>query len=79
MRVSDVLSSKGSATVHTIAPEATVSDLLEAFATHDIGALVVSEDGSTMVWIVSERDLARKLRHVSDARSQRQAPLSVPA
>lgn len=69
MRVSDVLSSKGSTTVHTITPEATVSDLLEAFATHDVGALVVSEDGATMVGIVSERDVVRKLRHMSDARS----------
>lgn len=69
MRVSDVLSSKGSSTVHTIGPEATVADLLEAFATHDVGALVVSEDGASMVGIVSERDVVRKLRHVPDARS----------
>lgn len=69
MRVSDVLWSKGSATVHTITPDATVSDLLDAFATHDVGALVVSEDGATMAGIVSERDVVRKLRDVPDARS----------
>ena len=69
MRVSEVLSSKGSSTVHTIGPDATVADPLEAFATHDVGALVVSEDGSTMVGIVSERDVVRKLRDVDDARA----------
>lgn len=69
MRVSDVLSSKGSSTVHTIGSDATVADLLEAFAAHDVGALVVSEDGSTIVGIVSERDVVRKLRDVDDARA----------
>lgn len=66
MRVSDVLSSKGSSQVHTITPDATVSELLDAFAEHDIGALVVSEDGSSMLGIVSERDVVRKLRGVDD-------------
>ena len=45
MRVSDVLTSKGSTTVFTIEPSATVSDLLDALAEHDVGALVVSPDG----------------------------------
>ncbi len=69
MRVSDVLSSKGSSTVHTIGPDASVRELLDAFAVHDVGALVVSEDGRSILGIVSERDVVRKLRDVEDARS----------
>lgn len=69
MNVRDVLASKGSSAVFTIRPDATVSDLLEAFAEHNIGALVVSLDGRTMLGIVSERDVVRKLRTVADARN----------
>jgi CBS domain-containing protein len=66
MRVSDVLSSKGSATIYTIPPEATLSDLLDALAEHNVGALVVSRDGTTMLGIVSERDIVRKIRDFDD-------------
>ena len=65
MRVSDVLSSKGSDQVFTIDPTATVSDLLDAFAAHDVGALVVADD-SGMLGVVSERDVVRKLRGVAE-------------
>jgi len=66
MRVSDVLSSKGSTTIYTIRPEATVSDLLDALAEHNVGALVVSHDGTSMLGIVSERDIVRKIRNFDD-------------
>lgn len=62
MRVSDVLSSKGLSTIYTIRPEATMSELLDALAEHNVGALVVSHDGTSMLGIVSERDVVRKLR-----------------
>ena len=62
MRVSDVMSSKGSATIFTIRPGATLSDLLDALAEHNVGALVVSNDGTSMLGIVSERDIVRKIR-----------------
>ena len=65
MRVSDVLSSKGSDQVFMIDPTATVSDLLDAFAAHDVGALVVADD-SGMLGVVSERDVVRKLRGVAE-------------
>jgi CBS domain-containing protein len=68
MRVLDVLTSKGSREVFTIAPTATVRELLDVLAEHDIGALVVSDDGSSMLGIVSERDVVRKLRDVENAR-----------
>ena len=69
MRVSDVLSSKGSSTIYTIRPEATMSELLDALAEHNVGALVVSHDGSTMMGIVSERDVVRKIRDFDDLKS----------
>ncbi|MFZ0140429.1 MAG: CBS domain-containing protein [Aeromicrobium sp.] len=69
MRVSDVMSSKGSATIFTIRPGATLSDLLDALAEHNVGALVVTEDGTTMLGIVSERDVVRKIRDFDDPKS----------
>ncbi len=68
MRVHEVLTSKGSGTVFTIAPDATVRELLGVLADRNIGALIVSADGTTMLGIVSERDIVRKLRDVENAR-----------
>ena len=62
MRVSDVLSSKASGEVFTIRPEATMAELLDSLAEHNIGALVVSSDGNSVLGIVSERDVVRKMR-----------------
>ncbi|MBA2551191.1 MAG: CBS domain-containing protein [Nocardioidaceae bacterium] len=61
MRISDVLQSKGTSTVITIAPDASVRDLLALLSEHNIGALVVSEDGAVPSGIVSERDVVRRL------------------
>lgn len=66
MRVRDVLSSKGSAAVHTIKSDATVSELLDQLADLNIGALVVSDDGTAITGIVSERDICRKLRGIEN-------------
>lgn len=66
MRVRDVLQSKGSDEVVTIPPDATIPELLDLLAEHNIGALVVSADGHTIDGIVSERDIVRKLRGVDD-------------
>lgn len=68
MRVSDVLASKGSDQVVTIPPDASISDLLDRLAEHNIGALVVSHDGATIDGIVSERDIVRKLRGIDNPR-----------
>ncbi|MDX6276242.1 MAG: hypothetical protein QOJ72_370 [Nocardioidaceae bacterium] len=68
MRVSDVLASKGSGAVFTIRPEASVRDLLDQLAEHNVGAMIVSDDGHTMLGIVSERDIVRKLRDADNAR-----------
>lgn len=69
MRVRDVLASKGSQTVYTIKPDSSVRDLLDVLAEHNIGAMVVSDDGTSMVGIVSERDIVRKLRDEDNART----------
>jgi CBS domain-containing protein len=61
MRISDVLTSKPSAEVVTIAPGASVRDLLALLAEHNVGAVVVSTDGSSVDGIVSERDVVRRL------------------
>jgi CBS domain-containing protein len=59
VKISDILRHKGSAVV-TIAPTAPVAALLATLSEHGIGALVVA-DGATVVGIVSERDVVRRL------------------
>ena len=59
MRIADVLRGKGGAVV-TIKPDATVTELLDGLASHNIGAMVVvGPDG--VHGIVSERDVVRQL------------------
>jgi CBS domain-containing protein len=47
--------------VSTIAPDATVRAAAEELAAANVGALVVSPDGSALAGIVSERDIVRGL------------------
>ena len=63
MRISDVIGSKASKDVITISPDATVRDLIALIAEHNVGALIVSGDGSAVDRIVSERDVVRHLHH----------------
>jgi CBS domain-containing protein len=60
MLIGTILRNKGS-DVTTVAPEASVRELLAALAEHNIGAIVVSTDGATIEGIVSERDVVRHL------------------
>ena len=60
MRINEILHGKG-AEVVTITPESTVRELVALLSQHNIGALVVSEDGTTVSGIVSERDVVRSL------------------
>ena len=60
MRISDVIRRKGDLVV-TIRSDATVERLLDLLEEHKIGAVVVSDDGSTPSGIVSERDVVRHL------------------
>jgi CBS domain-containing protein len=61
MRIHDVLSSKARSEVITITPDASVRDLLALLAEHNVGAVVVSGDGTAVDGIVSERDVVRRL------------------
>lgn len=63
MRISDVLGAKSSHEVVTISPDAGVRELISSLAEHNVGALIVSTDGSTVDGIVSERDVVRHLHH----------------
>ncbi|CCH78545.1 conserved hypothetical protein [Nostocoides japonicum T1-X7] len=60
MRISDIVRSKGSDVV-TIRSDATVTELLALLADYRIGAVVVSDDGTSVHGIVSERDIVRHL------------------
>ena len=61
MRIADVVKRKGGEVV-TVRPDATVTELLALLAEHKIGAVVVSDDGTGVHGIVSERDIVRHLR-----------------
>lgn len=63
MRISDVLGSKSIKDVVSIRPDAGVRELLATLAEHNIGAVVVSSDGTSLDGIVSERDVVRTLHH----------------
>lgn len=64
MLVSQILKSKGSDGVVTVAPGIAVSQAAELLSQRKIGALVISVDGKTLAGIVSERDIVREIaRH----------------
>lgn len=60
MKVQEILAHKGSKVV-TIRPDATISTAVHRMVLERVGALVVSEDGSTIAGILSERDLVQGL------------------
>ena len=60
MHVEGLLRSKGDAVV-TVSATDTVAEVVATLAEHRIGALVVSDDGSRVDGIVSERDVVRAL------------------
>lgn len=61
MRISDVLKGKARQDVVTIQPTASVRELVAMLAEHNVGAVIVSDDGTTLNGIVSERDVVRRL------------------
>jgi CBS domain-containing protein len=60
MNVEGILRAKGAAVV-TIRPDATVASLVQGLREERIGAMVVSEDGTTVLGMISERDVVRGL------------------
>jgi len=61
MRISELLKHKALDGVITIGPDATVRELVALLGEHNVGALIVSDDGSSVDGIVSERDVVRRL------------------
>jgi CBS domain-containing protein len=61
MLVSQILSSKADDSVVTISPKASVTEAAEMLAAKRIGSLVASDDGTTALGILSERDIVREL------------------
>ncbi len=66
MRINDVLRGKPRQDVVTIRPDATVRALVGLLAEHNVGALIVSEQGTSVDGIVSERDVVRRLNDSDD-------------
>lgn len=64
VRVGQILAAKGR-DVTTVAPTASLHDAARLLATRKIGALVVTEDGTTVAGILSERDVVRVLGSAS--------------
>jgi CBS domain-containing protein len=69
MRIREVVAAKPDSTVVTVSPEATVRELIALLAEHNVGALVVSSDGTRVDGIVSERDVVRRLHSEPDVLS----------
>ena len=61
MRISEVLQAKPIQEIVTISPDAGVRELIALLDEKNIGALIVSSDGTTLQGIVSERDVVRHL------------------
>ena len=61
MRIGEIVRSKASQDVITIRPDAGVRELIAKLAEHNIGALIVSSDGTSLDGIVSERDVVRHM------------------
>lgn len=60
MFVESILSSKGG-DVYSVATSATITELIDTLAKHNIGAVLVLDDNGNTAGIVSERDVVRHL------------------
>jgi CBS domain-containing protein len=75
MNVETILKAKG-AKVVTIEPEATIGEAARILKRERIGALVVSDDGSGVQGILSERDIVAGLGDVTRRGRLLEAPVS---
>lgn len=66
MHVSQILTTKGN-DVYSIAPDASVADLVADLHRHGVGALLVRGAAGDLVGIVSERDVVRAMASNSGA------------
>lgn len=61
MLVKQILSSKPTGEVFTLAPHATLSEAAALLSDKRIGAIIISKDGKHPAGILSERDIVREL------------------
>lgn len=62
MKVESVLKTKGSS-VATVRPGATIAAAVRLMRDKNIGALVVSEDGTSLLGLIAERDIVHGLSY----------------
>ena len=73
MKMWEILRSKGS-TVHSIGPDATVFEAVQALNHHQVGALIVMGTSREILGIFTERDVLR--RCLKDGRPDLSCPVS---
>ena len=79
MRVADILKAKGAA-VHTVRPDESVKHLAHRLRVEGVGAMIVSENGTAVDGIVSERDIVLGLaEHGADVMGMKAADLMTKA
>jgi CBS domain-containing protein len=61
MTVQNILKVKGSGPIITVPPTATMAEAAEVLSSRRIGAVVVSQTGTDVLGILSERDIVREL------------------
>ena len=61
MSIREILASKNSGTIYSIAPDSSILAAVTLMGQHDIGSLVVKE-GERMVGLLTDRDIVRGLR-----------------
>lgn len=65
MSVNSILQTKGFS-IPIVQSNSNVRDVLQRLEEEDVGALVVSDDGESLLGIISERDIVRGLRLTGD-------------
>lgn len=61
MLIKQILAVKGSVKIATVTPDSPLSEAANVLSSHGIGALVVSNTGTDVAGILSERDIVREL------------------
>ena len=64
MTVQRILNAQQGGEPPHVSPDAEITDVLDALAAKNVGALIVSSDGVTVEGIISERDIVRGLQSV---------------
>ena len=61
MLIKQILTGKASRPIATITPDSTLTDAANVLSSNKIGVIVVSNSGTDVVGILSERDIVREL------------------